>query len=225
MKPIIVSLDISDYSKALTIVKELKDCVDIFKIGPVLLLSAGVKIITAINNLDKKVFLDMKLHDIPSVVEKAVQQMHILGVYSLTIHISGGLEMLRYAVRVSPRPKIWGVSVLTSLSDEDLKSIGIIHKTSKQVMHLAKIAQKCSLDGIITSCNDIKNVRKICAKELTIVTPGVTLPGIKHAPDQKRTGDILTALKDGADFVVIGRAITDSDSPKEVIKSIYHAIK
>ncbi len=140
MKKIILALDIYDLDKAKKLIDDTADFIDIYKVGPILFLQAGKEIIKIINDRNKKVFLDLKFHDIPATVKRSVESARDLGVYSLTVHSAGGQEMLKAAEEVKDRPKIWAVTVLTSqISAPD------------EVIKRAKLAKSCNIDGVIAS--------------------------------------------------------------------------
>ena len=165
-----------------------------------------------INDNGKKVFLDLKFHDIPATVQRAVQSARDLGVYSLTVHSCGGEEMLKLATSVENRPKIWAVTVLTSQIT-----------TSEEVVRRAKLAKECGVDGVISSPLEIETIKINCGPKFEVVTPGIR--PVKVSDDQKRIATPESAVKAGADFIVVGRPIIAADNPIEVAKNIYETIK
>ncbi len=212
MNKTILALDVFDFNKAEKLVKDLSPYIDVFKVGPILFLQSGKEIIKMINENGKKVFLDLKFHDIPATVQRAVQSARDLGVYSLTVHSCGGEEMLKLATSVENRPKIWAVTVLTSQVT-----------TPEEVVRRAKLAKDCGVDGVISSPLEIETIKANCGKEFEVVTPGIR--PVKVADDQKRVATPESAVKAGANFIVVGRPIIQAENPVEVAKNIYESIK
>lgn len=212
MNKTILALDVFDFKKAEKLVKDLSPYIDVFKVGPILFLQSGKEIIKMINDNGKKVFLDLKFHDIPATVQRAVQSARDLGVYSLTVHSCGGEEMLKLATSVENRPKIWAVTVLTSQVT-----------TPEEVVRRAKLAKECGVDGVISSPLEIETIKSSCGKEFEVVTPGIR--PVKVQDDQKRVATPESAVKAGADFIVVGRPIIQAENPVEVAKGIYESIK
>ena len=212
MKKTILALDVFDFKKAEKLVKDLSPYIDVFKVGPILFLQSGKEIIKMINDNGKKVFLDLKFHDIPATVQRAVQSARDLGVYSLTIHSCGGEEMLKLATSVENRPKIWAVTVLTSQVT-----------TPEEVVRRAKLAKECGVDGVISSPLEIETIKANCGSEFEVVTPGIR--PVKVSDDQKRVATPESAVKAGANFIVVGRPIIAAENPVEVAKNIYETIK
>ncbi|MCX5781507.1 MAG: orotidine-5'-phosphate decarboxylase [Elusimicrobia bacterium] len=212
MKKIILALDINNKEKALKLVSDMSPYIDLFKVGPILFLKEGKEIIKMIKGLGKEVFLDLKFHDIPATVQRSVESAKELGVYSLTVHSSGGREMLYAASSVANRPKIWAVTVLTS------------HKAkTEEIAKKALFAKECGLDGVIASPLEIEEIKKVCGKDFTVVTPGIRTEKIDD--DQKRIATPASAVKAGADFIVIGRPIIEAQNPIEVAKKISEEIE
>ena len=212
MKKTILALDVFDFNKAEKLVKDLSPYIDVFKVGPILFLQSGKEIIKMINDNGKKVFLDLKFHDIPATVQRAVQSARDLGVYSLTVHSCGGEEMLKLATSVENRPKIWAVTVLTSQVT-----------TPEEVVRRAKLAKECGVDGVISSPLEIETIKSNCGSEFEVVTPGIR--PVKVSDDQKRVATPESAVKAGANFIVVGRPIIQAENPVEVAKNIYESIK
>ena len=213
MKKLILALDVSGSEKALSLVKEVSPFVDVFKVGPVLFLGEGTEIVKAIRGLGKEVFLDLKFHDIPATVQRSVESASKLGVYSLTVHASGGKEMMRAASLVEDRPRIWAVTVLTSQQADP-----------EDVVKLARLAKECGLDGVIASPLEIRDIRKSCGKDFSVITPGIRLEP-RPGDDQKRVATPSAAMKAGADFIVVGRPIIEAENPAEVAKRIHEEIE
>ncbi|MDR2351511.1 MAG: orotidine-5'-phosphate decarboxylase [Endomicrobium sp.] len=211
MKKTILALDVYDFQKAENLVKETSLYIDVYKVGPILFLQAGKEIIKMIKDNGKKIFLDLKFHDIPATVKRSVESARDLGVFSLTVHSIGGEEMLKAAASVKNRPKIWAVTVLTS-------QIAM----SEEVVRRAKLTKACGIDGVISSPLEISLIKKSCGKEFNVVTPGIRLT--KANDDQKRVATPETAIKEGSDFIIIGRPILEAKNPIEAAKNIYERI-
>jgi len=222
MKPLIVALDVETDREALTLVRALKPHVDLFKVGPVLFLKYGGGLLSAIRSLGAEIFLDMKFHDIPSVVAKAIERTGEWGVYSTTIHTAGGVEMMKEAARVPRRPLLWGVTVLTSLDQKDLSPLGVTRTLKVQVHHLAKMAHTAGLDGVVSSVEEARAIKKACGRDFQVVTPGIRLA--KASDDQKRVQTPREAVMNGADFFVMGRPVVESVDPVETVQGIYQSL-
>jgi orotidine-5'-phosphate decarboxylase len=221
---LIVALDFPTQAKALALVSVLSGSVSIYKIGLQLYTVAGPAIVQAVAATGAKIFLDLKLHDIPNTVAKAVTAAAELGVHMLTIHLSGGSAMLRAAVEAKPPAlSLLGVTVLTSASQETLAEIGIASDLPAQVVRLAELAQKCGVDGLITSPQEVSVLRERLGQEMTLVTPGVR-PAWAGADDQKRFTTPSEALKRGADYLVIGRPITAHADPPAAVRRLLEEI-
>ncbi len=223
MRPLIVALDVETDKEALDLVRELLPHVDLFKVGPVLFLKYGSALLHEIRTFGAEIFLDLKFHDIPSVVAKAIARAGEWGVYSATVHVAGGLAMMKEAAAVHERPKLWGVTVLTSLDQKDLSKIGVSRDLKTQVQALSKLASSAGLDGVIASVQEAKAIKKACGGAFQVVTPGIRLD--KGSDDQKRVQTPLAAVKNGADFFVVGRPVIESDHPAETVQAIYRSLK
>jgi orotidine-5'-phosphate decarboxylase len=211
---LIVALDVDSEKRAKELVDMLCSEVKIFKVGSVLFTLSGPSIIKYINGKGGCVFLDLKFYDIPNTVKNAVGAATKLNVFMLTVHIGGGREMLEGVVGVVNRPKIVGVTVLTSKSQKDAKD---------KVLDLAKLAKDAGLDGVVCSVHEALAVRKLCGRDFLIVTPGIR-PKDSAVDDQKRTATPSEAIKAGADFIVVGRPIIQAENPllaaQEILKEI-----
>jgi orotidine-5'-phosphate decarboxylase len=211
---LIVALDFPAPAKALALVSVLAGSVSIYKIGLQLYIAAGPAIVQAVAATGAKIFLDLKLHDIPNTVAKAVAAAGELGVQMLTVHLSGGSGMLKAAVEArSPHLSLLGVTVLTSATQETLTETGVDSEVSNQVVRLADLGRKSGLDGLITSPHEVRLLRERCGQEMTLITPGVR-PVWAAADDQKRFTTPREALKAGADYLVVGRPITAAEDPR-----------
>jgi orotidine-5'-phosphate decarboxylase len=231
--PIIFALDVGSLDEAQWYVDELKDWVWGFKIGKELFTWMGPKVVEMVQEKGGKVFLDLKYHDIPVTVAKASSMATKLRVSMFDLHAFGGLEMMRMAMDTSkevaqkgglPHPTILAVTILTSLRAVDLQELGIARSVEEEVVHLAKLAQKAGLDGVIASPLEIETLRRACGEDIIIVTPGVRAKkSIQH--DQARVMTPREAVEAGADFLVIGRPIRDADNPLEATKEILKEIE
>jgi orotidine-5'-phosphate decarboxylase len=217
---IIVALDVATKEKALGLVEQLRDHISFFKIGLQLYTAEGPEIVRAVLSTSAKVWLDLKLHDIPNTVAKAVESASRLGVQMLTIHLSGGSEMIRAATAARAN-NIWilGVTVLTSATEQTLREIGIAAKVDDQVLRLSKLGVEAGIDGIVASPHEIKSLRAKFGNKIKIVVPGIR-PSSAEAGDQKRTMTPRGAIDAGADYLVIGRPIIAHPRPREVTVEI-----
>ncbi|MDG1707513.1 MAG: orotidine-5'-phosphate decarboxylase [Emcibacteraceae bacterium] len=186
---------------------------------------AGFKEIAKVN---QNIFLDLKLHDIPNTVAKAIHSLMPLRPKIMTIHTAGGAEMMRAAAEAATeaaknvgceRPLIVGVTILTSLDNEDLDDIGYQNKVAMQVVKLARLAKASGLDGVVCSPLEIKLIKESCGQDFKLVVPGIR-PADCAKGDQKRTMTPKEAVELGADYLVIGRPITKSESPAQAAKLI-----
>ena len=217
---IIVALDVATKGKALDLVEELRDEISFFKIGLQLYTAQGPEIVRAVLATGSKVWLDLKLHDIPNTVAKAVESASHLGVQMLTIHLSGGSEMIRAAIGARTNDiMILGVTVLTSATEQTLREIGIIDKLDDQVLRLARLGVEAGIDGVVASSHELKKLRTEFGDKIKIVVPGVR-PSWSEAGDQKRVMSPRQAIEAGADYLVIGRPIIAHTHPREAVARI-----
>jgi orotidine-5'-phosphate decarboxylase len=217
---IIVALDVATKEKALNLVEELRDQISFFKIGLQLYTAKGPEIVHRVLSTGAKVWLDLKLHDIPNTVGRAVESARTLGVHMLTIHLSGGSEMVRAATKARANNMlILGVTVLTSATEQTLREIGISGKVDDQVLRLARLGVEAGIDGIVASPQEIKILRAEFGNKIKVVVPGIR-PNWSKAGDQKRVMSPREAADAGADYLVIGRPITAHPSPSEAVARI-----
>jgi len=221
---LIVALDFSTQKEALRMVEAVGDDITFFKIGLRLYTAAGPEVVRTIAATGAKIFLDLKLHDIPSTVSGAVTAAGQLGVQMLTLHLSGGLKMIEAAL-VARRSDLilLGVTVLTSFDEEALHEIGIASSIEEHVQSLAELGLGKGLDGVIASPHEIQMLRSHFGKNIKIVTPGVR-PSWSQADDQKRFMTPREALEADADYLVIGRPITQHKNPREAVRKILDEI-
>lgn len=216
--PIFCAIDQPDLDGALTLGQSLTSAVGGLKVGLEFITANGPDGVRQVVDLGLPVFLDVKFHDIPNTVSGAIRATGDLGVAMLTIHLSGGEAMLEAAVEAAAsigerRPRLLGVSVLTSMDDDDLDMIGVADGVADHVMRLAALAQDTGLDGMICSPKEISALKQRFGDSLKLVVPGIRPRGTTIA-DQKRTLTPAEAITAGADHLVIGRPITRADDPK-----------
>lgn len=217
---LIVALDVPTTTEALALVSILSGNISRFKIGLQLFTAAGPEIIRAVAASGAKIFLDLKLHDIPNTVGKAVAAAAAHGVEMLTIHLSGGRAMIEAAVAAKgPTLQLFGVTVLTGSDAETLRETGISSTPEEQVIRLAALGKRAGVDGLITSPQEVRVLREKLGDEIGIITPGVR-PGWATADDQKRFMTPREAIENGADYLVIGRPITAHPNPREAVEKI-----
>lgn len=230
---LIIALDVDTKEKALAIVEKLKNYVRLFKVGFELFSSCGPEIVEEVSRKGCGVFLDLKYHDIPNTVSKAAASVTKLGTFMINVHALGGYDMMKKtadAVRVQaarlkiPKPKVIAVTILTSMDEIALKSVGIRESMGDEVLCLARLAQSAGLDGIVASPAEIKLLRVSLGREFLIVTPGVR-PVWASAGDQKRIATPKDAIADGADYIVVGRPVTDSLDMVEAVRKITEEIQ
>jgi orotidine-5'-phosphate decarboxylase len=216
---IIVALDVATKTEALRLMSLLSGAVGIFKIGLQRYTADGPALLRAAHFLGP-VFLDIKLHDIPNTVAKAVASADKLGVKMLTLHLSGGSEMVRAAV-AARKSGMWllGVTVLTSSSDETLNETGVSQTTKDQVLRLARLGVANGIDGLVASPHEARMLRDEFGDKIKIVTPGIR-PAGSEAGDQKRFATPREAIEAGADYLVIGRPITAAPDPRAAVERI-----
>ena len=219
--PIILAIDTNELDTAKRWVSETSEYVGLFKLGLEFFLRFGSQGVREIQGqTDKRIFLDLKLHDIPNTVSGAIKQVADLKPRFLTVHASGGREMIHAAAICAPEIEITAVTILTSLSQEDLTEIGLVGSTLERATELAKLAVTGGARAIVCSPLEIVAIRNAVPKEIAIITPGIRPIDQSNRDDQKRTMDPKGAMAAGANFLVIGRPITAAKDPSEAAKSI-----
>jgi orotidine-5'-phosphate decarboxylase len=217
---LIIALDFPTKSQALALVSALAGSASNYKIGLQLYTAEGPGIVRAVAATGAKIFLDLKLHDIPSTVARAVAAAGELGVQMLTVHLSGGRAMLEAAVEArSPNLSLLGVTVLTSATQETLRETGVNSGIEDQVLRLAQLGKTSGIDGLITSPHEVRILREQLGNQMKLITPGVR-PSWAAADDQKRFSTPSEALKSGADYLVIGRPITAQPDPRMAVERL-----
>ncbi len=223
---IIIALDFDNLDIAKKLVDDLNDAI-FFKVGLLPFLKFGNEIISYLKSKDKKLFLDLKFKDIPNTIYWAVKSSLKYSPDFLTIHLTGGAEMIKKSVEASKTKNnltILGVTILTSLSRNDLIDIGVELSVEDTVLKLCELGLKNGLKSFVCSPLEIESIRKRFGKDITLVTPGIR-PDWSEKCDQKRVFTPKMAIQKGADFLVIGRPITQNKNPLKAFKSILQEIE
>jgi orotidine-5'-phosphate decarboxylase len=222
-KNIIVALDVDNQSAAIELARKLDPALCRLKVGKELFTSCGPDVVEKLHALNFDVFLDLKFHDIPNTVAKAVRAAAALGVWMVNVHASGGRAMMlaaRKALGSSPdRPLLIGVTALTSMNAGDLLEVGFSHTPQQLVERLSILAHDCGLDGVVCSAMEAGLLKHMLGNDFLLVTPGIRA-GESVADDQKRTMTPIQAIEAGSDFLVIGRPITQSSEPLTALQAI-----
>jgi orotidine-5'-phosphate decarboxylase len=223
VKRVIVALDVPAAKDALALAARLDPKLCGVKVGRELFVAAGPSVVAQLQERGFEVFLDLKFHDIPNTVAGACRSAARLGVWMLNVHASGGPAMMRAArdalSGVVRPPLLIGVTILTSLGDADLPSIGFAGSAHDNAVRLARLARECGLDGVVCSAQEAPAMRAAAGADFTLVTPGIRLASDAKA-DQSRTVTPPEAARLGADYLVIGRPITQSKDPVATLESI-----
>ncbi len=225
---LIVALDVSSAAQARQVVQTLGEVISTYKIGKQLFTAEGPGIVRDLVSSGRKVFLDLKFHDIPNTVAGAVGSAAGLGVSMLTVHASGGSKMLKAAVDAAnasdSKPMVLAVTVLTSLSDSDLQEIGVSGNVLSQVLRLGSVARAAGCGGLVASPHEARELRQELGDGFEIVTPGVR-PAGAAVGDQARVLTPAQAIAAGATRLVVGRPITEAANPAEAARSILAEIE
>ena len=225
---VIVALDVPDEAAALALAARLDPKLCRVKVGKELFVAAGPPVVARLQERGFEVFLDLKFHDIPNTVAGACRSAARLGVWMLNIHASGGEAMMRAAreavAGVQRPPLLVGVTILTSLGDADLEKVGFHGTAAENVVRLARLARASGLDGVVCSAQEAQALRAATGADFLLVTPGIRLPGA-GVQDQSRTVAPLEAVRLGADYLVIGRPITQSADPAAALESIRSSLE
>ena len=225
---LIVALDVSTATEARKIVDAVGGSATTFKVGKQLFTAEGPSLVRDLVAAGRKVFLDLKFHDIPNTVAGAVRSAAGLGVSMLTVHASGGAKMLRAAAQAAKEaktpPLVLAVTVLTSLGDEDLQQIGVSGRAADQVLRLAALARDNGCLGVVASPQEVRKLREMLGTGFAIVTPGVRAAGA-DAGDQARIATPADAIRNGASYLVVGRPITEAPDPAKAAEAILKEIE
>ncbi|MDD5658414.1 MAG: orotidine-5'-phosphate decarboxylase [Actinomycetota bacterium] len=230
---LILSLDVSSKFEAMEVLKKVSDSISTIKVGLELIYNEGLEIVDMVKKAGYKVLLDAKLMDIPNTVAGALRGINKIDVGMITIHTSGGTSMLKNASETlneiciqknKSKPLLFGVTVLTSLDDDDLKKLGYDLKFTELVLRMAKVAIDCDIDGIICSPNEVKLLRENFGHGFLIATPGIRLAQ-DNPGDQKRINTPEKAIRDGSDFLIVGRSIIKNTDIKGKINSYLDKIE
>lgn len=223
MADLIIALDRSDDAQALDLVDRLGDAVDFYKVGAELFTSSGPSVVRALRDRDKRVFLDLKYHDIPNTVAYAVVAARDLGVDLLTVHAAGGDGMLRAAAEAAgdDGPVIVAVTLLTSLSSSDVEQVWgrSVPSLRGEVDRLAALALACGLQGVVASALEVEALKRRHGSGFVVVTPGIR-PAGAAADDQSRTATAADAARAGADYLVVGRPVHAASDPLAVVLAL-----
>ncbi len=223
MDKVIIALDYSSKEEVYDFLSKFKEEKLFLKVGMELYYKEGNSLIKELKDKGHKIFLDLKLYDIPNTVNKAIKNLVKLDVDFITVHTLGGYEMLKAASEATQgsNTKLLGVTILTSFSQSQIKEdLNISFSLENQVIHLANLAKKANIDGIVCSANEVSKVDKA----LISVTPGIRMLG-DDADDQKRIMTPKKAIQSGSDYLVIGRSITKKEEPHKAYKQIIDSIK
>lgn len=227
---LVIALDVADAERAVGLVRELREEVRYFKVGLELHNALGPRILELIYGEGGRVLLDLKYHDIPSMVGRAARVVTGLGVWGFSVHVMGGAQMLTAAVRAAreragelgiPEPMVLGLTLLTHINQQALnEELHIPGDLEERVVWQAGRARECSLHGCIASPREVAAVRRACGPDFTIVTPGIRPAWFAEADDQRRVMTPAQALQAGADYLVVGRPITASADPAGAVRRI-----
>ncbi|MCD6399931.1 orotidine-5'-phosphate decarboxylase [candidate division WOR-3 bacterium] len=227
---LIVALDVGNLDSLKNIIDRLGDNIVYYKIGLELFTALGPTVIQYLKSLGKKVFLDLKLHDIPNTVARAVKAASNFGVDMMTIHTLGGFEMMESAQKASWRvgeggPKIIGITLLTSLDEAFINDfLEIKRKLKDEVLKLASLALSAGLSGVVSSPQEVKEIKECCGNDFIVVSPGIRPEGY-DTMDHARSATPKEAIKMGADYIVVGRPILNSENPLWSAKKILEDIE
>jgi len=223
----IIALDFASGARALAMVDRLGEAVDFYKVGLELYTRSGTEVVRELSRRKKRVFLDLKLHDIPNTVTGAVRAAADLGVELLTIHIAGGGKMMEVAALAAEgQVALLGVTLLTSLSPSDVEDVWghPISSLREQVIRLATLSQESGLDGVVASPQEAQALRRRFGNEFLVVTPGIRLPGF-DVDDQARVATPAQAACAGASHLVIGRAVTAAADPAAALEKVRRSLE
>ena len=221
-KQTIIALDVNSLDEIKRLISIIDKDLFRLKVGKQLFTSQGPSAIDELRSLGFDIFLDLKLHDIPNTVSKSLANICNLGVWMSNIHLLGGQEMIEAASstvkKLNSDMILVGVTILTSLNENNLIELGFKSSSEEIALNLAQLGKENGIDGVVCSIEDISGIKASMGSDFLLVTPGVRM--LQENDDQKRSGSIYEAIQFGADFVVVGREITQAKNPKEVLKKI-----
>jgi len=219
---VIVALDVASGKEALALAEALQGTGCWLKVGLELYALTGLKLIEDFKRMGYRVFLDLKLHDIPTTVERTLRVLCAAGVDMIDLHCAGGYAMMARAAEVCHQAgiKVIGVTVLTSLGEEDLRELGIQDPVQTQVVNLAQLAKKAGLDGVVASAREAAMLRKSLGVDFLLVTPGIRPPGSARG-DQVRVVTPAEAIQAGSSYLVVGRPVTRAADPRQALENLW----
>ena len=223
---LIVALDVDTFDEASALIDALSPAVDIFKVGIAPFTGFGEKVLAKLAENNKKTFLDLKVHDIPNTVKNAARVAAEKNIFMMNFHCLGGEEMLRAAVdgahqasKIGKTPILLGVTVLTSMGEEELAEVGLTGSVKEKVEGFARMAKRAGLDGVVASAKEARAIKDFLGEDFVVVTPGIR-PDWAAKGDQKRILTPRQALEEGADYIVVGRPIIQAEDPVEAARRI-----
>ena len=223
---LIVALDVDTFDEASALIDALSPAVDIFKVGIAPFTGFGEKVLAKLAENNKKTFLDLKVHDIPNTVKNAARVAAEKNIFMMNFHCLGGEEMLRAAVdgahqasKIGKTPILLGVTVLTSMGEEELAEVGLTGSVKEKVEGFARMAKRAGLDGVVASAKEARAIKDFLGEDFVVVTPGIR-PDWAAKGDQKRILTPRQALEEGADYIVVGRPIIQAEDPMEAARRI-----
>ncbi len=233
---LILSLDMDDIAKAYDLIEKMAPYIKYYKVGLQLITKDGPRMIMTLKRKGSKIFYDGKFFDIPQTVYNACYEATRAGVDMMNVHALGGPKMIEFARRgiddatekmqLPTKPLLLAVTILTSFENKDLKKhLKIDMPLKKMVLHLAGMAKKAGADGIVCSPEEVKIIKKTFGKDFIVVTPGIRLAGKMKKDDQERIKTPFEAIKDGADYIVVGRPILQADNKVETVQEIIKQIR
>ncbi len=223
MAKVIIALDVATLDEALGLVDTLGEGTDFYKVGLELFTRAGPPVVQALTGRGKRVFLDLKLHDIPNTVARAVSRARDLEADFLTLHTTGGRRMMEAAAEAAGDDlTLLGVTVLTSMAESDLEDAWgrAVDSLEDEVVRLARLSHESGVGGVVASVREVAPIKEAIGTDLVVVTPGIRLAG-DDAHDQARVSTPAEAVAAGADYLVIGRSVTQAPDPQEALRRIY----
>ncbi|MAV75641.1 MAG: orotidine-5'-phosphate decarboxylase [Cellvibrionales bacterium] len=226
--PIIVAFDCGDMTSATLLAEQLSPTLCRAKVGKELFTACGMAVIDMLHDKGYEVFLDLKFHDIPTTVAKAIAVIAAKGVWMTNVHAAGGQRMMKSAKaainELNASTQLIAVTVLTSMTDKDIASTGVLRPLTEQVTALALLAKESGLEGVVCSAQEAKQLRHDFGESFTLVTPGIR-PASAVGDDQRRTLSARQALDQGSHYLVIGRPITQSPHPLVALESLIHELQ